>query len=162
MHHSRIVPRTHESVQGNRGPVAITTKILATQPPIADRRLKSATKPPANSNTITCYECGNPGVFRRNCPQCNKRTTEASTLNVQFCALDINAVDRPAVQIQINGMTGIVFLDSGPNTSLASSHFSEPTSSGKQNWCCVTERLRQLQRNRGWRVDTNFRLHTRS
>jgi hypothetical protein len=73
----------------------------------------------ANNTNFSCYGCGHPGVIRRNCPKCNNKPVSA-TPDVQFCLLDVKPLGRPAVKIQIHGVPGTAYIDSGARTSLAS------------------------------------------
>jgi hypothetical protein len=73
----------------------------------------------ANNTNFSCYGCGHPGVIRRNCPKCNNKPVSAAP-DVQFCLLDVKPLGRPAVKIQIHGVPGTAYIDSGARTSLAS------------------------------------------
>jgi hypothetical protein len=73
----------------------------------------------ANNTNFSCYGCGHPGVIRRNCPKCNNKPVSAAP-DVQFCLLDVKLLGRPAVKIQIHGVPGTAYIDSGARTSLAS------------------------------------------
>ncbi|KAJ3658059.1 hypothetical protein Zmor_009825 [Zophobas morio] len=111
------------------------------------RQRHLSAKAPSQNNPVTCYGCGKPGVFRRNCPECNKENTNASTLNVQFCALDARKFERPAVQMNIDGMSGTAFLDSGARTSLASSQLYGLLKKKGHNFEDATVRLTQADVN---------------
>jgi hypothetical protein len=72
----------------------------------------------ANNTNFSCYGCGHPGVIRRNCPKCNNKPVFAAP-DVQFCLLNVKPLGRPAVKIQIHGVPGTAYIDSGARTSLA-------------------------------------------
>jgi hypothetical protein len=72
-----------------------------------------------NNTNFTCYGYGHPGVIRRNCPKCNNKPVSAAP-DVQFCLLDIKPLGRPAIKIQIHGVPGTAYIDSGARTSLPS------------------------------------------
>jgi hypothetical protein len=72
-----------------------------------------------NNTNFSCYGCGHPGVIRRNCPKCNNKPVSAAP-NLQFCLLDVKPLGRLAVKIQIHGVPGTAYIDSGARTSLTS------------------------------------------
>lgn len=69
------------------------------------------------SDTIKCYGCQRPGFIRRNCPSCNPTPDRQPALSFSFVSLSKQT--RPAVHIQVDGITGSAFLDTGARTSLA-------------------------------------------
>ncbi|CAK9832693.1 Retrovirus-related Pol polyprotein from transposon 297 [Anthophora retusa] len=73
-----------------------------------------------SQNGIQCYGCGKQGVIRRNCPTCALSSQAAPTISQSFNAVNVEAAERPAVDITVAGVLGTAFLDSGAKTSLAS------------------------------------------
>lgn len=79
------------------------------------------TKTTNNQSFVKCYGCGEPGVFRKNCSNCNKKPEGTSQMKqLAFNFLSHEPQGRPAVFVSIKGEEGIVFLDTGAKTSLAS------------------------------------------
>ncbi|KYB29879.1 hypothetical protein TcasGA2_TC034535 [Tribolium castaneum] len=80
---------------------------------------------PRVSTDIRCYGCQRPGVFRRNCPDCNPPTAPVSAPTTDptgFCAINtsIQPRRRPTVNIEILGITGTALLDTAAGNSVAS------------------------------------------
>jgi hypothetical protein len=72
----------------------------------------------ATKNELRCYGCGQPGVIKRNCTKCS--SPQPSNPTMAFNAINVEILERPAVDIEIYGFPGTAFLDSGDRTSLAS------------------------------------------
>jgi hypothetical protein len=91
----------------------------------------NSAKPSTNTpSSISCFGCGQPGVLRRNCTRCPKSTSapkpsQAAAPPLEFCILDLQLPERPAVEISVGTVNGSAFLDSGARTSLASAQLCE-------------------------------------
>jgi hypothetical protein len=89
-----------------------------------ETQLTNTTMPrPLPPEKIHCYGCNAPGVFRRNCPQCNRDTGSNTNVHVNivgFCSTRLKPRSRPAVTIQVAATTRTAFLDTAAESSVAS------------------------------------------
>ncbi|XP_067622402.1 activity-regulated cytoskeleton associated protein 2-like [Eurosta solidaginis] len=68
-----------------------------------------------------CYGCNAPGVTRANCPNCIKSEVVVKPNSVSFNSLNVTiGRDIPVVNIEMFGVPGQVYFDSGVRTSVAS------------------------------------------
>jgi hypothetical protein len=72
----------------------------------------------ATKNELRCYGCGQPGVIKRICTKCS--SPQPSNPTMAFNAINVEILERPAVDIEIYGFPGTAFLDCGDRTNLAS------------------------------------------
>lgn len=90
----------------------------------APRETINATSSNRYKGRSKCAYCRNlghgaPGVFRRDCPNC-KQLPQHGIPTLGFKALSLGPVEPPALEIEIAGVRGFFYLDSGARTSLAS------------------------------------------
>ena len=73
-----------------------------------------------NTSSVSCYGCGAPGVFRSNCQTC-KKDKDTKKESVKFCAASLRiGQDIPTITASIHGIKGLVHMDTGARTSIAS------------------------------------------
>ena len=97
---------------------------------VADCRLKKKSeeqkvvKPStqaAKESSVSCYGCGAPGVFRSNCQKCKKPDDHKKKENFEFCSASLKIGQNiPTVKATIYGIKGLVHIDTGARTSIAS------------------------------------------
>ncbi|KAJ8940349.1 hypothetical protein NQ318_010860 [Aromia moschata] len=85
-------------------------------------------------STISCYGCGAPGVIRSRCTKCNPPTSSKSETTTQesarsatisqFYAADVteSKCKRPILPINICGLNGTAFADTGASCSIMGSN----------------------------------------
>lgn len=72
---------------------------------------------------LACYGCNEPGFVRANCPKCNVKPKDKSTRNVSFNSYGMSiGCDIPMVNVQLFGVPGQAYFDTGSKTSVASSN----------------------------------------
>lgn len=74
-------------------------------------------------NPVTCFGCGAPGVFRKDCPNCNS-VKKARASPVEFSSLELGANSqksrsRPIMHVDILGHHGTGLLDTAAERSIA-------------------------------------------
>ena len=72
---------------------------------------------------FACYGFNAPGMVRANYPNCNKKINGSSPVNVSFNILGL-CIGRkiPVVNVELFGVPGQAYFDSGAKTSVASSN----------------------------------------
>lgn len=72
---------------------------------------------------LACYGCNAPGYVRANCPKCSEKSRNKSPLKVSFNSLEMCVgKDIPIVNVQLFGVPGQAYFDTGAKTSVASSN----------------------------------------
>lgn len=75
---------------------------------------------------FACYECNAPGVVRSNCPNCSKKISNSSPMGVSFNSLGLRiGRNISVVNIQMFGVPGQAYFDSGAKTSVASTNLKK-------------------------------------
>lgn len=72
---------------------------------------------------VACFGCGTPGVWRANCLKCRKKVNSDAPMPVHFNSLGL-CVGReiPVANVEMFGVPGQAFFDSGARTSVASTN----------------------------------------
>lgn len=74
-----------------------------------------------DKQTISCYGCGTPGVFRSNCNTCKNKETPPKPVafyTMQTSRLQ-NSAKIPTIEISVKGETGYAYIDTAARTSIA-------------------------------------------
>lgn len=80
---------------------------------------------PVSKKPLVCYGCGAEGVIRSKCQNCSGSKGTSDTVAPVFGTFQIASavtekVDRPILDISVNGSPGTAVADSGAQTSIAS------------------------------------------
>lgn len=72
---------------------------------------------------FACYGCNAPGVVRANCPNCSQKRKGSAATSVSFNSLGLCVGrDIPVVNVELFGVPGQAYFDSGAKTSIASAN----------------------------------------
>lgn len=72
---------------------------------------------------LACYGCNAPGYVRANCPTCSNKPRSNTPMTVSFNSLGMCVGrDIPMVNVELFGIPGQAYFDSGAKTSIASSN----------------------------------------
>ena len=85
------------------------------------KRIEAEKKPKSKETQLNCYGCGAAGFYRSNCPTCNNKNAMHSPRNVEFNCIETTIMGRnvPTIDVNINGMKGVAYMDTAARTSIA-------------------------------------------